>query len=473
MRTIRILALFAGILCCAVYGAAASESVSDPVCGWYFTGVGCSHCANVDPLVLGEWLETYPTLAVIEYEIFEEQGNSGVYDQFIEQHGLEYGIPLFFLSPDHALRGEGKIHEEGPRMLDEVLSGSGGNANITNLETCSFIGLEEFPKIWYRDRILIRWGAGGDDHLLRQLLVADDIGAVLEGEMFIPCEPCAVRRSGSEVAFDHAVRVKGWTFQWRGAGLDEPVTSVNSTSPDESPMHAAIASSPHTLAKVVALALVDAVNPCALAVLTLVLLSIMASGAGTQQRVLRAGLAFSAAVFVMYLSYGLIIIHLFRLAGSVAGMRHEAGLILGTFAILLGLAQVYDAKAAGDGGGVTGMPGRFRSRVRLLASSISSTRGAFFIGALVTVFLLPCTIGPYIIAGGVLSPMGLLNAVPYLILYNGVFVLPMVGITCAVALGLRRLDTIGGWRTRNLRTIHAFSGVIMIAVGFGLVAGAF
>jgi len=471
MGTIWTLAVFAGLSCFVVSGAAASESLSGPVCAWYFTGVGCSHCAEIDPLVLGDWLETYPTLAVIEYEIYEEGGNSLVYDHFVEQYDLEYGMPLFFLSPDHMLRGDRKIREEGFRMLDGTLSGSDDDADIVDLDTCPVTQLDGFPKIWYRDRILIRWGAGGDDPLLRRLLIADNIGAALEGEAFSPCEPRAVRRSGSEVTFDHAVRLKGWTFQWRGAGLDDPGTPALFAPSGDPPRDSSTASTPVTLAKIVALAMVDAVNPCALAVLTLVLLSIMTSGAGAQQRVIWAGIAFSAAVFVMYLVYGLIIMSLFSLAGSVAGVRHEAGLVLGAFAILLGLAQVYDAKAAGSGGSVTGMPERFRSRVRLLVSTISSTPGAFLIGAFVTVFLLPCTIGPYIIAGSVLSPMGLLTAVPYLILYNAVFILPMIAITFAIGLGLGRLDALTEWRTRNIRTIHAFSGVIMLLFGFGLMTG--
>lgn len=470
---IRILAVVAGLSCLVVSGAAAPGSQSDPVCAWYFTGVGCSHCAQIDPLVLGDWLETYPSLAVIEYEIYEEQANSRVYDGFVEQYGLEYGIPLFFISPDHVLRGDQKIRGEGSRMLDGVLAGSDGDAAIVHLGTCRVTELEGFPKVWCRDRILIRWGAGGDEHLLRQLLLADDIGAALEGVAVTPCEPGVVRRSGSEVAFDHAVRLKGWTFQWRGAGLDDPGAPASCTPSGDPSVTAAPPPPPHTLAKIVTLALVDAVNPCALAVLTLVLLSVMASSAGAHRRVLRAGLAFSAAVFVMYFVYGLIITSLFWLAGSVAGVRHEAGIVLGAFAILLGLAQLYDARAAGSEGSVTGMPEGFRSRVRLLVSSISSAPGAFLIGALVTVFLLPCTIGPYIIAGGVLSPMGVLAAVPYLLLYNAVFILPMVAITVAIGLGLGRPGMLTEWRTRNVGTIHALAGIIMLIFGFGLMIGVF
>jgi hypothetical protein len=468
MGNIWILAVLAGLSFLAAAGAAAT---GNPVCAYYFTGEGCGSCAQVDPLVLGDWLETNPGLLVIEYEIYEQGMNAPVYDRFVEQHDLEYGIPLFFLSPDHALRGVREITTEGPLVLGEMVSQRHRQDGTVHLASCPVSGLDGSPAIWCGDRLLIRTGAGGDDVLLRKVLVADDIGAVLDGEAYAPCEPCAVQRSGSAVAFDHAVQLEGWIFQWRGAGLDGPGSAVYPATSVESCACNATASPPYTLPKIVALACVDAVNPCALAVLALVLLGIMASGAGAHERVLWAGMAFSAAVFVMYLLYGLVIVSLFSLAGSVAGVRDEAGLILGAFAILLGLAQVYDTQVTGSGTSVTGMPEGFRSRVRVLVSSISSVPGAFFIGALVTVFLLPCTIGPYIIAGGTLSPMGPAAALPYLLLYNAVFVLPMLALTVAIGLGLGRPGALNEWRKRNIRAIHAFSGVIMLILGFGLVSG--
>lgn len=465
---IRIVALIAALSWLAVAGAAAP---ANPVCAWYFTGTGCSNCAQADPLVLGDWLAAYPDLVVIEYEIYEEDANAPVYDRFVEQHAIEYGIPLLFLSPDHALRGVHAITGEGATALEEIFSKGGGAGGFVPLSACRISELEGAPKIWCGDRILIRSGAGGDDVLLREVLVAGDIGAALEGNAYAPCEPCAVQRSGSPVAFDHAVRLRGWTLQWRGAGLDDPGSPGLPAASGESSIRNATTTPPHTLPKVVALACVDAVNPCALAVLALVLMSIMANAAATRRRVLWAGIAFSAAVFVMYLIYGLIIVSLFSVAGTVAGVREEAGLILGVFAILLGLAQVYDAAVAGSENGVTGMPEGFRRRVRLLVSSISSVPGAFLIGALVTVFLLPCTIGPYIIAGGMLSPLGLPATLPYLLLYNAVFVLPMLALTAAIGFGLGGPGALNEWRRRNLRAIHAFAGVIMLVLGAGLVLG--
>ncbi|MFH0836230.1 MAG: glutaredoxin, partial [Candidatus Micrarchaeota archaeon] len=58
-----------------------------------------------------------------------------------------------------------------------------------------------------------------------------------------------------------------------------------------------------TLAAVVGAAIVDAINPCAFAVLILLLTTILASG--DRKRTLYAGLAFTAAVYLSYFLMGL------------------------------------------------------------------------------------------------------------------------------------------------------------------------
>ena len=51
----------------------------------------------------------------------------------------------------------------------------------------------------------------------------------------------------------------------------------------------------------------------------------------------------------------------------------------------------------------TEMPMFMRPIAKSLIKNITRPRGAFIIGILVTLFLLPCTIGPYIIVGNLLS----------------------------------------------------------------------
>ena len=62
------------------------------------------------------------------------------------------------------------------------------------------------------------------------------------------------------------------------------------------------------LARITMLALADSVNPCAFAVLTMVLLSILINNPNKRHKVLLGGLAFCLAVFLEYLIYGIIIV---------------------------------------------------------------------------------------------------------------------------------------------------------------------
>ncbi|MAG11146.1 hypothetical protein CMI44_02445, partial [Candidatus Pacearchaeota archaeon] len=63
---------------------------------------------------------------------------------------------------------------------------------------------------------------------------------------------------------------------------------------------------------ITSLALADAVNPCAIAVLTMVLVTILIQNPDKREKVLHGGLAFVFAIFIGYLFYGLILIQLFQ-----------------------------------------------------------------------------------------------------------------------------------------------------------------
>ena len=64
--------------------------------------------------------------------------------------------------------------------------------------------------------------------------------------------------------------------------------------------------------RITTLALADSVNPCEIAILAMVLISILINNPGKKRKVLYGGLAFVSAVFIGYLVYGLIIIQFFN-----------------------------------------------------------------------------------------------------------------------------------------------------------------
>lgn len=224
-----------------------------------------------------------------------------------------------------------------------------------------------------------------------------------------------------------------------------------------------------TLIRIITLALTDAINPCALAVMTMVLVSILLTNPGKKHKVLIGGLAFTSAIFIGYFFYGLIIIQVFRSFIEFTSMIYPyLSKTLAILAILLGIFNIKDFINYKPGSFATEMPLKFRSKVKQIIKNITSPKGAFFIGILVTLFLLPCTIGPYIIASGSLSAMSMIKTIPYLLLYNLIFVLPMIVITFVIYGGISTTERISAWKERNIKLIHLIIGLLLIALGIAI-----
>lgn len=226
-----------------------------------------------------------------------------------------------------------------------------------------------------------------------------------------------------------------------------------------------------SLSKILILAGADAVNPCALAVLVLVLIAILTTKK-SKTAVLQAGFAFTIAVYIFYFLYGLIMIGLFKsLALAIAGIRFYIYNGLAIFAMLLGALNVKDALFYKPGGTLTEMPLSMRPKMKKLISKITSPKGAFYIGIFVTIFLLPCTIGPYIVASGILSSIDFLATIPWLLFYNIIFVLPMLGITFIIYLSFTTIEKVGGWKEDNIRWLHLVAGVLLFGIGLLMLLG--
>ena len=217
-----------------------------------------------------------------------------------------------------------------------------------------------------------------------------------------------------------------------------------------------------TLTAVVTAAAVDAINPCAFAVLIILITAVL--GAGSRHRVLYAGLAFSLAVFISYYLMGLGVYS----AVEAAGATQAIYVVVGVLAILIGLFNLKDYLWYGRWF-VTEVPRSWRPTMKRIIQRVTSVPGAFFTGFVVSLFLLPCTSGPYIVILGLLAKTATRpQALAWLVLYNLIFVLPMIAITAAVYFGLTTAERAEEWRTRNLRRLHLFAGIIILLLGIGM-----
>ncbi len=440
-------------------------------CIVYFTGIGCPHCAKTDPVIFKDLLNKY-NLTIIEYEIYQSRENGPVmYDYASTYQKQWFGIPLVIFDENTYIIGDTPILNN----IESTIETMNNNKCLTlngkySPEDLDINKLPGKPKIWTKDRVLIKGSTYLNKSIALSLLFSKEYAKILEKFDDLSYENPCVPYSGGEVCFEHAVKFnKDWIFVWNGQEINITKKAENVSAPTESSSN-----NPKmelTLGKIVSLAAVDAINPCALAVLTLMLIAIMSYNPKKKYKVLLAGLAFSFSVYVMYLLYGLIIVKFFQVVSQLVIAKIYIYKALAIFAVILGILNIKDAVKYKPGGLLREMPMSWRPKVKKIISGITSPAGAFFVGIFVTVFLLPCTMGPYVIAGGILSTMEFVKTLPWLLLYNLIFISPMLGITFVVYLGYTTVERISGWKDRNIKILHAVAGSIMLIIGVLMLLG--
>ncbi|MFA6489623.1 MAG: cytochrome c biogenesis protein CcdA [Candidatus Micrarchaeia archaeon] len=221
-----------------------------------------------------------------------------------------------------------------------------------------------------------------------------------------------------------------------------------------------------SLITIISAALVDSINPCAIAVLIILMGALLS--AGDRHRALLAGLAFTLAVYISYLLLGLGLFSAIQMSGLAYFVYRGIGIL----AIIIGLANLKDFFWYGGGGFVMEIPRSWRPMLKGMLNKATSPLGAFAMGFIVCLFELPCTGGPYLFILGLLAEKSTwLAAVPILMLYNVFFVIPLVAITLMIYCGLTNIEKADKWKERNLRLLHLVAGVVMTALGLLVALG--
>lgn len=214
-----------------------------------------------------------------------------------------------------------------------------------------------------------------------------------------------------------------------------------------------------TIPAVIAAAFLDSINPCEFAILILLLSTVLLSN--NKRKALFAGLAFSLSIFISYFLMGL---GLYTAIASISATRIFY-VVVSFLAIILGLFNLKDYLWYGKFF-IMEVPLKWRPRMKLLIKGITSVWGAFLIGFVISLFLLPCTSGPYIVILGLLSETATRSsAILWLLLYNFIFILPMLAITIIISQGIVSSEKIEMWRQKNLKVFHLIAGLILILLG--------
>lgn len=242
---------------------------------------------------------------------------------------------------------------------------------------------------------------------------------------------------------------------------DENTTKITGDSSPDNPEEGIIQKL--TIPAVLLAALVDAINPCAFAVLIILMSTILVSE--NRKRSLLAGLAFSLSIFISYFLMG---IGLYS-AIQVSGLTHNFYWVVAILAIFIGLFNLKDYLWYGKWF-VMEVPMSWRPRLQKLIKSVTSVPGAFAVGFLVSLFLLPCTSGPYIVILGLLAKVATRSyAIFLLVIYNLIFVLPMILISFAIFFGLTTTEKAENLRKKKLELLHLIAGIIILCLGIGMI----
>jgi cytochrome c biogenesis protein CcdA len=228
---------------------------------------------------------------------------------------------------------------------------------------------------------------------------------------------------------------------------------------------------------VIGAGLLDGVNPCAFATL-IFFISYLIMRSKSKRDILFVGLAFAAGVFIAYLAAGLGLYQVVSRASWFFALSKWFYLVIGIFAAVIAVLSVRDAWRArhGDLGDMTlQLPERNKGIIHKLIRNQARTgfvaTSAFLVAFPVSLFEFMCTGQTYLPTIVLIVSQDALRARAALLLvvYNLLFILPLVLITGIAYLGVTS-EHLVAWLKKNATPVKAATAVLFVALaGFLLV----
>ncbi|OGF20706.1 hypothetical protein A2316_02730 [Candidatus Falkowbacteria bacterium RIFOXYB2_FULL_38_15] len=211
-----------------------------------------------------------------------------------------------------------------------------------------------------------------------------------------------------------------------------------------------------TIPAIIGGALIDSVNPCAFAVLIFLLSYLLAIG--SPKLILKVGLVYISTVFLVYFLAGLGILKVLTFFGIAPIIYTIAAIIL----IFVGLVNIKDFFWYGKGFTLA-IP---ESKKPLIQKYIhkASIPAAIILGFLVSAFELPCTGGIYLAVLSLLANSETqVWGIPYLLLYNFIFVLPLFIILGFVYFGFsaNKMEELREEKRKWLRLLLGLGALVL------------
>ena len=209
---------------------------------------------------------------------------------------------------------------------------------------------------------------------------------------------------------------------------------------------------------IVVSSLIDSINPCAFSILVLTIAFLFSLGR-IRSDILKIGASYIVGIFLIYLLIGLGILqtlHLFNTPHFMAKVGASLLILWGLLGLINHFFPAFPIKLH--------IPKGAHSKMAQLMEN-SSLPAAFLLGGLVGLCEFPCTGGPYLMALGLLhDKTTFLTGFGYLLLYNVIFVLPLV-LILFIASEQRLLEKVQAWKKQETGAMRLWGGLAMIVLG--------
>jgi len=206
-------------------------------------------------------------------------------------------------------------------------------------------------------------------------------------------------------------------------------------------------------------ALADSINPCAFAVILLLLWAIL-TRTKNKKRAILAWLLFTLSVFISYFAMWLWLFSALATATNTTILKRFVWWLW----IIVWLANLKDFFRYGKGF-VMEVPFSRRPNLKKLIDKAVSPTWAFVVWFAVSLFLLPCTSWPYFTILWYLAAESKnlhTRWYIYLIVYNLIFVLPMIAISLLVWSWFKSAEELASLKKKNTKIIHLIVGLLML-----------
>lgn len=210
-------------------------------------------------------------------------------------------------------------------------------------------------------------------------------------------------------------------------------------------------------------AAIDSINPCAIGVMIL-LISVLMGAKKSTGRMLYLGFVYIFFVFLTYLLAGLGLTYAFT--AIPLWVTEYLSIFVGMLIIVAGILEIKDYFWYGRWFSLA-IPIYFSEKMKYLTKN-TTLLGVAFLGFFVSAVELPCTGAPYLAIITLLSQYFDFTAFILLVLYNFIFVSPLIVILLLVA-GGKELATIHEWKQEHRPTMRLFLGLLLVALGWMLI----